>query len=178
MDTKQKKKNIVFLDWFNAIVYAFIIVMLFFTFIFRTVSVDGTSMVPTLQNGDRLFARSLFYKPKQGDIVAIDAYIPYGRSLIKRVIATGGDTIEIDVKSQQVIVNNEVLQEDYIANAIFSLDDVEFPLIVPEGKVFLMGDNRNFSTDSRNTVIGFIDERDILGKIIFRFLPFKDMKVF
>ena len=96
---------------------------------------------------------------------------------VKRVIAKGGDTISIDYASGTVTVNGEVLDEDYIAEPTYLGYDVEFPYTVPEGTVFVMGDNRNNSLDSRSSYVGCIDERDILGKVLVCFLPFSDFGV-
>lgn len=172
MDQARKEKNTNMLEWYDAMVFAFVIVLLILMFIVRTVTVDGESMVPTLQNSDQLVARSIFYKPKNNDIVVIDGYINYGEPLVKRIIATGGDVVDIDFATGDVTVNGNVLDEPYISAPTTTQWDVDFPLVVPEGKVFLMGDNRPRSLDSRHSDIGFIDERDILGKVIFRILPF------
>ena len=97
--------------------------------------------------------------------------------LIKRVIAVGGDTVDIDFVEGTVTVNGEVLSEPYINEATHRMSDVAFPITVPEGKVFVMGDNRNESLDSRSTTVGFIDTRYILGVAEFRFYPFGDWKL-
>ena len=107
----------------------------------------------------------------------MDSYTSYGKPLVKRVIAKGGDTISIDYDSGMVMVNGEVLQEDYIAEPTYLGYDVTFPYTVPEGTVFVMGDNRNQSLDSRSTYVGCIDERDILGRVLLCFMPFTDFGV-
>ena len=117
------------------------------------------------------------YTPQRGDVVIVDSYTSYGKPLVKRVIAKGGDTISIDYDSGMVMVNGEVLQEDYIAEPTYLGYDVTFPYTVPEGTVFVMGDNRNQSLDSRSTYVGCIDERDILGRVLLCFMPFKDFGV-
>ena len=110
-------------------------------------------------------------------MVIVDSYTSYGKPLVKRVIAKGGDTISIDYDSGVVMVNGEVLQEDYIAEPTYLGYDVTFPYTVPEGTVFVMGDNRNQSLDSRSTYVGCIDERDILGRVLLCFMPFTDFGV-
>ena len=110
-------------------------------------------------------------------MVIVDSYTSYGRPLVKRVIAKGGDTISIDYAAGTVKVNGKVLEEDYIAEPTYLGYDVEFPYTVPEGTVFVMGDNRNASLDSRSSYVGCIDEQDILGKVLLCFLPFSDFGV-
>ena len=136
------------------------------------VVVSGSSMNNTLTDGDRLLVQSTFYTPQRGDVVVVDSYINYGKPLVKRVIAKGGDTVDIDVEQGLVYVNGEALDEPYVPEGTLSTGNVEFPLTVPEGTLFLMGDNRQHSTDSRSSDVGFIDERDILGKVVLRIYPF------
>lgn len=171
MDQRQREKNTAMLEWFDALVLALTLVLVLLLFVFRTVNVDGTSMVPTLQNKDQVIAQSFLYHPQRGDVVVIDGYTNYGEPLVKRVIGVGGDTIDIDFDQGVVYVNGNVLEEPYISDLTHRSYDMQFPLVVPQGKVFLMGDNRPNSLDSRHSSIGFIDERDILGKVVFRLLP-------
>lgn len=171
MDQRRREKNTAMLEWFDALIMALVIVLVVLLFVVRTVNVDGVSMVPTLQNGDQLLARSLLYTPARGDIVVVDGYTNYGEPLVKRVIGLGGDTVDIDFETGEVRVNGNLLEEPYLNGPTTRKWDVEFPLVVPEGYLFLMGDNRPDSLDSRNSGIGFIDERDILGEVIFRILP-------
>ena len=156
---------------------AALVLVLVFSLFLRIIQVDGSSMVPTLVNGDKLIVWGAGYTPQRGDVVIVDSYTSYGKPLVKRVIAKGGDTISIDYDSGVVMVNGEVLQEDYIAEPTYLGYDVQFPYTVPEGTVFVMGDNRNQSLDSRSTYVGCIDERDILGKVLVCFLPFSDFGV-
>ena len=164
-------------EWYEALISAALVLVLVFSFFFRIIQVDGASMVPTLQNGDKLIVWGAGYEPQRGDVVIVDSYTAYGKPLVKRVIAKGGDTISIDYASGTVTVNGEVLDEDYIAEPTYLGYDVEFPYPVPEGTVFVMGDNRNNSLDSRSSYVGCIDERDILGKVLVCFLPFSDFGV-
>ena len=165
------------LEWYEARIAAALVLVLVFSFVFRIIQVDGSSMVPTLTNGDKLIVWGAGYTPERGDVVIVDSYTTYGKPLVKRVIAKGGDTISIDYETGTVTVNGEVLQEDYIAEPTYLGYDVEFPYTVPEGTVFVMGDNRNQSLDSRSSYIGCIDEQDILGKVLVCFLPFADFGV-
>ena len=165
------------LEWYEALISAALVLVLIFSFFFRIIQVDGRSMVPTLANGDKLIVWAAGYTPQRGDVVIVDSYTAYGKPLVKRVIAKGGDTVSIDYSTGTVEVNGEVLQEDYIAEPTYLGYDVEFPYTVPEGTVFVMGDNRNASLDSRSSYVGCIDEQDILGKVLLCFLPFSDFGV-
>ena len=165
------------LEWYEALISAALVLVLVFSFFFRIIQVDGSSMVPTLVNGDKLIVWGAGYTPQRGDVVIVDSYTSYGKPLVKRVIAKGGDTVSIDYATGTVAVNGEVLQEDYIAEPTYLGYDVQFPYTVPEGTVFVMGDNRNQSLDSRSTYVGCIDERDILGRVLLCFMPFTDFGV-
>ena len=181
MDETQEKPKPVkgqsVLEWYEALISAALVLVLVFSFFFRIIQVDGESMVPTLENGDKLIVWGAGYEPQRGDVVIVDSYTSYGKPLVKRVIAKGGDAISIDYAQGVVTVNGEVLQEDYIAEPTYLGYDIEFPYTVPEGTVFVMGDNRNTSLDSRSSYVGCIDERDILGKVLLCFLPFSDFGV-
>ena len=165
------------LEWYEALISAALVLVLIFSFFFRIIQVDGSSMVPTLVNGDKLIVWGAGYTPQRGDVVIVDSYTSYGKPLVKRVIAKGGDTISIDYDSGVVMVNGEVLQEDYIAEPTDLGYDVQFPYTVPEGTVFVMGDNRNQSLDSRSTYVGCIDERDILGKVLVCFMRMMEQEI-
>ena len=165
------------LEWYEALISAALVLVLVFSFFFRIIQVDGSSMVPTLVNGDKLIVWGAGYTPQRGDVVIVDSYTSYGKPLVKRVIAKGGDTVSIDYATGTVAVNGEVLQEDYIAEPTYLGYDVTFQYTVPEGTVFVMGDNRNQSLDSRSTYVGCIDERDILGRVLVCFMPFTDFGV-
>ena len=165
------------LEWYEALISAELVLVLLFSFFIRIIQVDGSSMVPTLVNGDKLIVWGAGYTPQRGDVVIVDSYTSYGKPLVKRVIAKGGDTVSIDYATGTVAVNGEVLQEDYIAEPTYLGYDVTFPYTVPEGTVFVMGDNRKQSLDSRSTYVGCIDERDILGKVLVCFMPFTDFGV-
>ncbi len=144
----------------------------------RVVVVSGTSMTNTLQNGDYLLVLSnIFYKdPQPGDIiVASKDSFDDGAPIIKRVIATEGQEVDIDFKQGIVYVDGVALEEPYVRTLTTLQEGVKFPLIVDEGCIFVLGDNRNGSKDSRNPEIGQLDKREVLGKAIFLFLPGKSV---
>lgn len=165
---QQFKRNRDLLEWFEAIVLAVGAVALVFTFGVRMIRVDGRSMQPTLQDGERLLISSLPYTPHYGDIVIIDQYTSYGQPLVKRVIGMAGDTIDIDFEQGVVYRNGNALDEPYTAEPTYLQETVTFPVTVPEGCIFVMGDNRNNSTDSRSANVGFIDTRDVLGRVLMQ----------
>ncbi|MEG3072673.1 MAG: signal peptidase I [Ruthenibacterium sp.] len=157
-------------EWCESIVFAlgFMITILVFVIGFSRVS--GSSMAPTMEDGDHLLVQTIFYTPKRGDVITTDAWIDYAKPLAKRVIALEGDTVMIDAAG--VSVNGTLLDETYLAAGTQTLAaDVAYPLTVPKGKVFVMGDNREHSLDGRFSSIGFVDARDILGKALFRISP-------
>lgn len=155
-------------DWIESLIFALVCIVLLFTFIGRVVVVDGHSMEPTLSDQERLISSRLFYKPQSGDIVVITQPNDRGEALIKRVVATEGQTIDIDFERGDVYVDDVLLNEPYILEKTHQRDDVVFPQTVPEGHVFVMGDNRNNSWDSRSYGVGMIDTRYILGRVLFR----------
>lgn len=174
MEKKRIAKNKEMLEWYDALIFAIAVLVLFFAFVARIVVVDGGSMLNTLTNGDRLLVQSTFYKPQRGDVVVVDGYTKYKKPLVKRVIAVGGDTVDIDPNAGIVYINGHALEEPYVREGVtLSTGDTNFPVTVPQGTLFLMGDNRQHSTDSRNSSIGFVDERDILGKVLLRLFPVK-----
>lgn len=142
-----------------------------FTFLFRTVVVDGSSMNPTLWDGDRLIITATTKNIKYGDIVVCSQPNPMEKTLIKRVIATEGQTVEIDFENGIVRVDGNILNEPYIADPTTMYEGMNFPQTVPEGCVFVMGDNRLHSTDSRSDMVGFIREDYVMGKVLFRMAP-------
>ncbi len=162
-------------DWIQCIVFALIVCIVVFLFVGRTVGVVGGSMENTLEDGDRLIISKLFYTPEYGDIVVLRQPSFREEPIVKRVIATEGQTVDIDFKKCLVIVDGKPLDEPYTKEYGFYsyLDpqDFEYEIEVPEGCVFVMGDNRNGSTDSRTDSIGCVDVRNILGKVIFRIAP-------
>ena len=150
------------------LVSAIIAVTFIFTFLFKISSVNGPSMLDSFHNGDRVFITAAGYQPKYGDVVIISQPNQYNEVLIKRIIAVGGQTVDVDATAGTVTVDGKVLYEPYIREQTLTQGNMNFPLTVPEGYVFVMGDNRNHSTDSRYKSIGLIDERYIMGKAFYR----------
>ena len=159
-------------EWIQSLIVALSVCVVLFLFFVRVIDVKGTSMVPTLHDADKMIVSGLFYKPKAGDIVVFkkDQYNP-NRALVKRVIATEGQTINMDFENGVVYVDGEPIEEDYINDLTRTKLDFIGPQTVPEGCVFCMGDNRNMSTDSRKKEIGMIDSRLILGKVYMVIFP-------
>lgn len=164
-------------DLMDSVKGAVLVVFLIFALVFKAVGVDGDSMYPTLRDGDWVAVSGITASVDRGDIVVITQ--PWERNvpIIKRVIAVGGDTVFIDFDSNEVYVNGVLLEEKYIAEPTWLSYDVDFPLTVDEGKLFVMGDNRNVSLDSRSSKIGLIDERYVLGKALVRIYPASDWKI-
>lgn len=163
-------------EWVQALVCSVLAVVLAFTFGVRLIGVDGHSMVPTLQDGDRLLVlNSMFcggYEP--GDIVVLrkESFLP--TPIVKRVVAVEGQVVDIDFASGTVFVDGKPLQEDYTSERTYTEEGTVFPLTVPEGSVFVMGDNRNHSTDSRDARLGTVDERYIIGRAVLLAFPGRD----
>ena len=169
---KRLRSNRSLLEWVDSLVFAAVLLALVFTFGARIVQVDGSSMNPGLVDGERLLLSSLPYEPEYGDVVVIDSYTDYGKLLIKRVIGKEGDVIDIDFDSGIVYRNGQPLDEPYTAAPTYLYEGVNFPITVPEGMLFIMGDNRNDSKDSRSPEIGCVSEGDVLGKAVLRLTPF------
>ena len=158
--------------WLQAIVWALVVIMLVFTFFGRIICVEGSSMVPTLQDGDRLLLQSVGYKPQAGDIVVLTKDSFLSTPIVKRVIATGGQTVEVDYENACVRVDGVPLHESYIHELMEQPYWDESAVVhVPEGSVFVMGDNRNHSSDSRDERLGCVDDRLILGQAVLILSP-------
>ena len=134
-------------------------------------------MSPTLSDGDWVAVNGVVSRYEYGDIIVITQPWEKNVPIIKRVIAVGGDVVDIDFNTKEVFVNGEKLDEPYIAEPTRLYYDVSFPLTVEEGKLFVMGDNRNNSLDSRSSRIGLVDERYVLGKAVFRLYPFNKWNI-
>jgi len=169
-------------DWIKSFLFSLTAVIFIFTLIFRGVTVNGGSMLPTLENAEYLIISDLFYTPKTGDIVVVQSphYKNASEPLIKRIIATDGQTVKINFTTWEVWVDGELLQETYIlrdgATSMNCEDmkpdengEVEFK--VEENCIFVMGDHRNDSLDSRSNSVGQIDERYIMGRVVLRLTP-------
>ena len=175
---EEKKKNPGrdLYEWVQALVSSVLAVVLLFTFVVRMIGVEGHSMLSTLQDGDRLMVlSSLLYNDYQyGDIVIIRKQSFGENPIVKRLIATGGQTVNIDFAAGAVYVDGLLLDEPYIRELTFRAEGTEFPLTVPEGSIFVMGDNRNESSDSRNSRLGTVDTRYVIGRAVFLAFPGRD----
>ena len=162
-------------DWLHSIIFSFAVVLIILTFFVRLVDVNGASMMNTLMDGDKVLVTNFLYEPKTNDIVIISHGAHYDKPLVKRVIATEGQKLSIDFENQIVRVDGRILPQPY---AVGETDqrNAEIPEVIPEGKVFVMGDNRYVSSDSRNTEVGLINESDIIGKAQFVVFPFESFK--
>lgn len=177
-DRKKESSDDLFY-WLNALTTALVCLVLVFTFLGRLTRVDGHSMENTLQDGQLLLVWSLGYTPRQGDIVVLNKTTVehlHGVAIVKRVIATGGQTVEIDYNTNAVYVDGIQLDEFYIKEPMMDMSHdplySQLHFEVPKGSIFVMGDNRNGSDDSRDSRIGVIDEDYVLGKAVFSVFPF------
>ena len=179
---EQQKGGNTLLLYIHDLTYLITVMMILFLLVFRVVVVSGSSMNDTLTDGDYLLLLSnVFYKdPQAGDIVvASKDSFENGVPIVKRVIATEGQMVDIDFNTNTVYVDGVALDEPYIKDDIsyiYSSDRLSFPLVVDEGCVFVLGDNRPVSWDSRSPQVGLIDRREILGKAIFLFFPGADQE--
>lgn len=176
------------LDWVACIIYAVVLILVLNLFFLRLTTVSGDSMNDTLLNNDRVVVSNFFYKPKYEDIVVVQADKIrqtgtgfYGEPIIKRVIAVEGDTVRIDYEKGEVYRNGELLSEDYIKELthqhLYGYMENGQDYVVPENCVFVMGDNRNASNDSRNLIdVGFVDRSMIMGKALVRVIPIKNFE--
>ena len=175
-ESEQNKTRMELYDWLQCIVSAIICGIFIFVFVGRTIGVDGSSMMKTLHNNDRVIMSNLFYTPKQGDIVVFQTSTDSfgGTPLVKRVIAVAGQTIDIDFQSGDVYIDGIVKYEPYINEPTHSRINFVGPVTVPEGFIFVMGDNRNHSSDSRDARVGLVDTRYILGRVLLVAIPGAD----
>ncbi|MEG0770427.1 MAG: signal peptidase I [Clostridia bacterium] len=161
-------------DWVESIAVSVVIVVLLFTFVFRIVGVVGESMENTLKTNDKLIISNLFYKPNIGDVIV---FIPdleqyENKPFVKRIIALEGQKVDINEQTGEVFVDDKLIQEDYIKTPTYNKGTQSYPVIVEKGKVFVMGDNRGNSTDSRYETVGTVDTRAIIGRCLIRVFPF------
>lgn len=187
-ETKQENEKSSFVinlfDWLDVFVKAMIVVVILFTAVFKIATIDGDSMQNTVFHGEKVIISNVFYSPKQGDIVVVsrnyknsaDCYERNSAPIIKRVIATEGQTVDIDFEEGIVYVDGKALDEPYTKTPTNLSYDIDFPITVKKDCVFLLGDNRNDSLDSRSSRIGAegtgqVDKRYILGKVLTRIYP-------
>ncbi|MGN0550763.1 MAG: signal peptidase I [Acutalibacteraceae bacterium] len=161
-------------EWLQAIITALVIVVIVLTFFVRIVDVDGSSMTNTLQHGDKLLVTNFLYEVENNDIVIISHGQEYSKPIVKRVIAKAGQRVKIDYENDIVTVDGVVLNEPYIREKDMQkkIDCVYNDVVVPEGMLFVMGDNRNGSLDSRSVEVGLINENDVIGKAQCIWFPF------
>ena len=174
---KQTAKGRDLYEWVQSLVGSVLVVVAIFTFVIRMMGVDGHSMLNTLQHGDRLLVVNsmLYHDYKYGDIVILRKNGVFDDDpIVKRVIAVEGQTVDIDFAEGIVYVDGEALEEDYIREPTYTAEGTEFPLTVPEGSIFVMGDNRNGSSDSRAYRLGTVDTRYVIGKAAFLIFPGPD----
>ncbi|MBQ7950859.1 MAG: signal peptidase I [Clostridia bacterium] len=162
------------IEWIESLGIAIVVVLLLTNFVFRFVVVSGSSMEPTLHDKNRLFVYRLGYEPENGDIIVFEPRGAQNQYYVKRVIATEGQTV--DIRDGDVYVDGVKLEEEYIAAKIMSDYPGQYPKTVPEDCVFVLGDNRNASRDSRDeTGVGMVEEKSIVGKALFRILPLNEI---
>ena len=174
---KQTAKGRDLYEWVQSLVGSVLVVVAIFTFVIRMMGVDGHSMLNTVQHGDRLLVVNsmLYHDYKYGDIVILRKNGVFDDDpIVKRVIAVEGQTVDIDFAEGIVYVDGEALEEDYIREPTYTAEGTEFPLTVPEGSIFVMGDNRNGSSDSRDYRLGTVDTRYVIGKAAFLVFPGPD----
>ena len=172
--TEKTEGNGSVLEYLHDVVYILALILVVFTFCMRVVIVSGSSMFSTLVDGDYLLLlnRPLCGELEQGDIVVASMErFKDGEPIVKRVVATEGQTVDIDFRAGIVYVDGVALEEEYIYTPTHLAEGMEFPLVVEEGCLFLMGDNRGDSRDSRAPEIGLVDEREILGRAVFLLMP-------
>ncbi|WP_019678697.1 signal peptidase I [Ruminococcus flavefaciens] len=197
-EAEKKESKIVddILEIIESTLLAVFVIVMIFTYLLHPVNVVGGSMNDTLVNGNRIFMTTVYTGPHYGDIIVINNDMAYlldqngnvidkditgsdlKECIIKRVIAEPGQTLDIDAEKEQVIVDGKVLDEPYIKETVNSTGGAfNFPITVPEGYYFVMGDNRRGSADSRFPEVGLIKKEQIYGKAVLRYSPIKDFKI-
>ncbi len=164
--------------WMQALAVALVLLILTFTLAGRVIKVVGSSMVPTLHENDLMLLQSIGYTPKQGDIVVLRKSSFMTEPIVKRVIATEGQHVTVDYLNHCVWVDGEALDEPYINEMMRDPHSAELSVLdvtVPEGSIYVLGDNRNLSSDSRSDRLGTVDTRYVLGRVLCVILPFDHM---
>lgn len=183
-ETKEQKGMMTeIFEWVQAIAVALVIALFLRTYVFTLVKVSGNSMVPTLQNNERLVVWRMGYSPEVGDIIVFRPRNNPKEPYIKRVIATEGQTVDIRKTADgtcDVYVDGKLIEETYINERILASNagNHEYPVTVPPGHIFAMGDNRNHSLDSRFKTVDVVEEDSIVGHAIWRFWPFDRINIF
>ncbi len=179
-EEQPRRKGSDLFEWLQLLMGCVLVAVVLFNCFARLTRVDGNSMDNTLKDGEMMLIWSLGYQPQQGDIVVLNKtdqvtdQLLHSKAIVKRVIATGGQTVDIDYSTGTVYVDGEALDEPYIKEEMYLPAN---PMMynthweIPEESVFVMGDNRNASTDSRHDMVGPIDEDYILGKVVFALWP-------
>lgn len=172
--------------WVQTLVYAVAVIVLLFTFVGRLTRVEGNSMLNTLHDGDMLLLQSIAYEPKAGDIVVLNKTTDETRALlggdaiVKRVVALGGQTVQIDYSTSTLYVDGQPVEEPYVREFMHLRSGPysgQAPFVVPEDSVFVLGDNRNESTDSRQEMLGPVHKDYIMGRAVCILFPFSDIKL-
>lgn len=156
-------------EWIESITIALLVITAIFTFCFRLVDVDGTSMLPTLHHGERLVLSRIPYTPTRGDIVVVSQGVER-EPLIKRIVAIAGDTVRVDGETGEVFLNGEKLNEPYIS-APTATEKMTEAITVPENQVFVMGDNRRQGQSLDSRTFGCVSEKQLAGKVVLRLFP-------
>ncbi len=183
-DSAPKKDGAVhfLFDILEMVAWSIFVMLLLFTFAFRICRVEGSSMENTLHENETLLVHNIAYTPKQDDIIVFHLTKPeihMEKTLVKRVIATGGQTLTIDYDNREIYVDGVLYADSHRILKNFNGENINqyyatgsHHYVIPDGKLFVLGDNRNNSNDSRNPAIGFIDEQCVLGKVVLRLQPF------
>ena len=164
--------------WGGSLMAVLVFFVVVFTFFVRLIGVDGMSMYPTLEDHSIMLVSNLNYTPERGDVVVLRKEGFYNNQpIVKRIIATEGQTVDIDFDDGVVYVDGKALDEPYVNAPVHDRENFEGKITVPKGSVFVMGDNRNASTDSRDARLGCVDTRYIMGRVYFTLFPVKNIGV-